>query len=87
MSMRKKILDQLFFGRDPLKDFPAHRFPTDLQGWHSQHPYLTRAIAEVKPAVVVTVADVGAEGLPTGIADVSAPADVATLDTADTRNQ
>ena len=38
-------------------------------------------------SVVVTVADVGAEGLPTGIADVSAPADVATLDTADTRNQ
>jgi predicted O-methyltransferase YrrM len=55
MSMRKKILDQLFFGRDPLKDFPAHRFPTDLQGWHSQHPYLTRAIAEVKPTVVVEV--------------------------------
>ena len=55
MSMRKKILDQLFFGRDPLKDFPAHRFPTDLQGWHSQHSYLTRAIAEVKPTVVVEV--------------------------------
>ena len=55
MSMRKKILDQLFFGSDPLKDFPAHRFPTDLQGWHSQHPYLTRAIAEVKPTVVVEV--------------------------------
>ena len=55
MSTRKKILDQLFFGRDPLKDFPAHRHPTDLQGWHSQHPYLTRAIAEVKPTVVVEV--------------------------------
>ena len=55
MSTRQKILDQLFFGRDPLKDFPAHRFPTDLQGWHSQHPYLTRAIAEVKPKIVVEV--------------------------------
>ena len=55
MSTRQKILDQLFFGRDPLKDFPAHRFPTDLQGWHSQHPYLTRAIAEVTPKVVVEV--------------------------------
>ena len=55
MSTRQRILDQLFFGRDPLKDFPAHRFPTDLQGWHSQHPYLTRAIAEVKPAIVVEV--------------------------------
>ncbi|HMH65727.1 MAG TPA: class I SAM-dependent methyltransferase [Rhizomicrobium sp.] len=55
MSTRQRILDQLFFGRDPLKDFPAGRFPTDLQGWHSQHPYLTRAIDEVHPAIVVEV--------------------------------
>lgn len=55
MSTRQKILGQLFFGRDPLKDFPAHRSPTDLQGWHSQHPYLARAIAEVKPKIVVEV--------------------------------
>ena len=50
MSTRQRILDQLFFGRDPLKDFPArHAFATDLQGWHSQHPYLTRAIARRVP--------------------------------------
>jgi predicted O-methyltransferase YrrM len=55
MTTRRRILDQLFFGRDPLKDFPAGRHPTDLQGWHSQHPYLTRAITEVTPAVVVEV--------------------------------
>lgn len=55
MSMRRRILDQLFFGRDPLQDFPAGRHATDLQGWHSQHPYLTRAITEGLPAVVVEV--------------------------------
>jgi hypothetical protein len=55
MTTRQRILDQLFFGRDPLKDFPADRFPTDLQGWHSQHPYLTRAIADVRPTIVVEV--------------------------------
>ena len=55
MTTRQRILDQLFFGRDPLKGFPADRYPTDLQGWHSQHPYLTRAIAEVRPTVVVEV--------------------------------
>jgi predicted O-methyltransferase YrrM len=55
MTIRAKILDQLFFGRDPLKDFPASDYPTDLQGWHSQHPYLTRAIAEKRPAIVVEV--------------------------------
>mgnify|MGYP000872103528 CR=1 FL=1 len=32
-----------------IKTMPYPGFPTDLQGWHSQHPYLTRAIAEVKP--------------------------------------
>ena len=36
---------------------------------------------------VVTVADVGAVGTPTGIADVSAPEEVATPETAETRNQ
>lgn len=54
MTARREILDRLFFGRDPLKDFPAGR-PTDLQGWHSQHPYLARAIAERKPRIVVEV--------------------------------
>jgi predicted O-methyltransferase YrrM len=55
MSVREQILGKLFFGRDPLKDFPAARFPTDLQGWHSDHPYLARAINEVRPAIVVEV--------------------------------
>ena len=55
MSVRDEILGKLFFGRDPLKDFPKDRFATDLQGWHSDHPYLTRAIADVRPAIVVEV--------------------------------
>jgi len=55
MNTRQQILDQLFFGRDPLKDFPKERFPTDLQGWHSRHPYLARAIQEGRPKVVVEV--------------------------------
>jgi len=55
MTTRRKILDTLFFGRDPLADFPHQRHQTDLQGWHSQHPYLTRAIAEVRPSIVVEV--------------------------------
>ena len=55
MSARQQILDQLFFGRDPLKDFPKARFPTDLQGWHSDHSYLARAMQEASPKVVVEV--------------------------------
>jgi hypothetical protein len=55
MSTRRQILEKLFFGRDPFANFPAERFPTDLQGWHSQHPYLARAIGEARPAIVVEV--------------------------------
>jgi predicted O-methyltransferase YrrM len=55
MSTRGRLLDQLFFGRDPLKDFPHRKYPTDLQGWHSQHTYLARAIGEAKPGIVVEV--------------------------------
>ncbi len=55
MSVRQDILDKLFFGRDPLKDFPEGHFGTDLQGWHSDHPYLARAIREARPSIVVEV--------------------------------
>lgn len=55
MTVRRQVLDKLFFGRDPLKDFPKDRFASDLQGWHSDHPYLGRAIREARPAIVVEV--------------------------------
>ncbi len=55
MSVRQTLLDRLFFGRDPLKDFPHTGFATDLQGWHSQHPYLARAMREAHPKIVVEV--------------------------------
>lgn len=55
MTARRDILDKLFFGRDPLKDFPVERFAADLQGWHSEHPYLARAIRETRPKIVVEV--------------------------------
>ena len=55
MTVRQTLLDRLFFGRDPLKDFPHTSFATDLQGWHSQHPYLTRAMREAHPKIVVEV--------------------------------
>jgi predicted O-methyltransferase YrrM len=55
MSTRQTLLDKLYFGRDPLQDFPKDRFPTDLQGWHSEHPYLARAIREANPKIVVEV--------------------------------
>src|ERR1700744_4607514 len=55
MTTRQTILDALMFGHDPLKDFPVGAYPTDLQGWHSGHPYLTRAIPAKRPRGVVEV--------------------------------
>ena len=40
MSVREQILGKLFFGRDPLKAFPADRFASDLPemavSWQAQ---------------------------------------------------
>ena len=55
MSVRRDLLDTLFFGRDPFAGFPFQDTPRDLQGWHSGHPYLSRAIEQVRPRVVVEV--------------------------------
>jgi hypothetical protein len=55
MSVRQEVLNKLLYGRDPLKDFPESRFAGDLQGWHSDHPYLARAIREAQPSIVVEV--------------------------------
>jgi predicted O-methyltransferase YrrM len=55
MPVRRELLDTLFFGREPFAGFAHGDYPRDLQGWHSQHPYLARAIAEVRPRIVVEV--------------------------------
>lgn len=55
MSVRQTLVDHLFFGRDPLKDVAAGVIETDLQGWQSQHKYLTEAIKAVAPSVIVEI--------------------------------
>lgn len=55
LSARRAVLDTLFQGREPFAGFPHQTIPRDLQGWHSQHPYLTRAITETRPRIVVEV--------------------------------
>jgi len=54
MNTRRHVLEALYFGRDPLAGFPTD-LSTDLQGWHSQHGYLTRAIQEVRPRIIIEV--------------------------------
>lgn len=53
MSKRSELKDRIWGGIDPLvTDRPL---VPDFQGWGSDHPYLTRAIDEVRPSVVVEV--------------------------------
>jgi hypothetical protein len=53
--VRQKLVDRLWRGNDPFRDFPGNLFEYDLQGWNSQHPYLSEAITERRPSVIVEV--------------------------------
>jgi hypothetical protein len=53
--VRQMLIDRLWRGYDPFRDFPGNLFEYDLQGWGSQHPYLTEAIELLRPAVIVEV--------------------------------
>lgn len=54
-AARRAVLNTLCMGREPFAGFPYHDIPRDLQGWHSGHPYLARAIAELRPRLVIEV--------------------------------
>ena len=53
--IRQAVLDRIWRGADPLQGFPGNLIEFDLQGWNSQHPYLTEALTEVRPQVVVEI--------------------------------
>lgn len=53
-EIRNLLLHKLWHGTDPFANYPLdHR--ADLQGWNSDNPYLTRAIDEARPGIVVEV--------------------------------
>jgi hypothetical protein len=52
---KEKLVANLWRGRDPFSNFPAHLFEFDLQGWGSQHSYLKDTITELRPSIVVEV--------------------------------
>jgi hypothetical protein len=49
------LIDRLWRGHDPFQGFPDNLFEYDLQGWGSQHPYLTEAIELLRPSVIIEV--------------------------------
>jgi predicted O-methyltransferase YrrM len=55
VSARQDIVAVLYAGQEPFAGLPAGAHKTDMQGWHSQHPYLTRAIDAVRPRVIAEI--------------------------------
>ena len=51
---RSQMIEAIWWGRDPLAG-AADPTRVDQQGWQSDNPYLTQAIDQVMPAVVVEV--------------------------------
>jgi hypothetical protein len=56
MSVRKlELVDSLHAGVDPFAFWQAKQEEVDLQGWRSQHPFLSSLIEELCPRTIVEV--------------------------------
>jgi hypothetical protein len=54
MTLRAKLIAQIWHGVDPLENLKQTR-PPDFQGWNSGHPYLFDAIHHHRPGLVVEI--------------------------------
>lgn len=54
-ASRAELVATLWNGLDPFDGFPPHLYEVDLQGWGSNHRYLTQAVAEIRPTIIVEV--------------------------------
>lgn len=54
-TTRENIIKKIWRGNDPFQAFPSKLYEHDVQGWQSQHPYLTQAIDDVKPKIIVEI--------------------------------
>ncbi len=50
-----RVMDKLFRGINPYDGFNAAAYPTDFQGWNSDHPFLPHAIKLVRPQIIIEV--------------------------------
>jgi hypothetical protein len=54
-AIRQILIDRIWRGADPMHGFPDNLYELDLQGWNSQHPYLSSTLLELRPQVVVEI--------------------------------
>ena len=52
--MLRRVRD-VIFERPPYDGFDAAKWPSDMQGWHSDHPILNRAIERIRPASILEI--------------------------------
>jgi hypothetical protein len=49
-----KVRESLF-GSDPYLDFDPSKYPTDFQGWGSNHQFFEKILAALRPAIIIEV--------------------------------
>ena len=54
-SVRQTLINKIWKASDPFHDLPENLIAHDLQGWNSQHPYLSDAIAALRPSMIVEI--------------------------------
>jgi GR25 family glycosyltransferase involved in LPS biosynthesis len=54
-AIKDELLHKIWRGLDPFAHHPKNLYEHDTQGWNSAHPYLTEAIDEIRPGVVVEI--------------------------------
>lgn len=54
-ATRRSIVEKLWYGRDPFASFPAASYTVDKRGWNSSHAYLSKAIQDLRPELVIEV--------------------------------
>ena len=55
LPVTQTIISKLFRGTNPYDGFPLDRKQKDLQGWNSQHPYLTSSVRTLRPNLIVEI--------------------------------
>jgi hypothetical protein len=53
--VRDHLIKAIWGGHDPYLGFPKQIYAKDLQGWGSQHRYLSQSIDELRPRLIVEI--------------------------------
>lgn len=52
---RQLLIDRLWMGQEPTQTIPKNLYRRDLQGWNSQHPFLSETIELLRPSLIVEI--------------------------------